>query len=518
MYVCSDCGNDQVRIGANYCDECGVRLDPQVGVDPEATLKPAAAKALKRKRQAEAEAAATQESIPQPAAAPPAHPKPGPKPKAAKRKKSRITPDPTRAPAQVATADLPFNPEGTLGPSRGGAKSAAVRRQPAKVPKTPRKKAPPKPKAQDPPPWARGIGWEAWSTAGPMPERVRVDGEEWVRIDDIEMRNRDAEERHAWAIQGTGRVMRERESQRYPGGSAIETRGYRHEGGAVRFRLLDLTPGAPVVFVRQAWANGTEHGEVKVDNRSCVRVRESEVDGRSALRNRAVVIPAAAVTRDQLDVEVVDTGSQRGLTWFHVWIYQPAYVADAASAAESPTSPGRRAGVTIPNWSSLRGTGRDLPATIAIDDHNWRLVDEVQFSDEDSMEEHGFTVVDSQGTYVAFELAIQFPDGAKREERGVRFDHGEATWEVSGLTADKEVAMILRTDVHRANQTFDLSVDGHSVGRVRIDARDPVKRGRHWEALVPGAVIRSDTTRFRASISDPGRGLTLFGIWFYQPD
>ena len=134
------------------------------------------------------------------------------------------------------------------------------------------------------------------------------------------------------------------------------------------------------------------------------------------------------------------------------------------------------------------------------------------------MEEHGFAVVDSQGTYVAFELGIVFPDGAKRDERGVRFDHGEATWEVSGLTADKPVVMILRTDVNKANQSFDLSVDGHAVCRVRIDARDPVKRGRHWEALVPGTMIRSDTTRFRASISDPGRGVTLFGLWFYQPN
>lgn len=499
MPVCADCGNDQVRVGAKYCDECGVRLDPQVGVDPEATLKPAAARALKRKRQSAGAKAssAKKASATKKAQLPPA-PKQAP---------SRTSPNPTRAPKEVVTADLPFNPEGTLGPSRGGIKVASVKKGPSPA------------KPQDPPPWARGIGWEAWSSAGPMPERIRVDGEVWVRIDEIQMRNREAEERHAWSIHGTGRIMRERESQRYPGGSALDTRGYRHEGGTVRFRLPGLAAGAPVAVVRQAWAIGAEHGEVKADNRSCVRIRESEVDGRSALRNRTFVIPAAAVTRDQLDLEVVDTGSARGLTWFHVWVYQPAFVADASSGAESPIAQGRRPGATFPNWSSLRGTGRDLPATVAVDDRYWRLVDELHFSDEDSMEEHGFTVVDSQGSYVAFELGLQFPDGGRREgERGVRFDHGEATWEVSGLTAEKDVALILRTDVHRGNQSFDLSVDGQSVGRVRIDARDPVKRGRHWEALVPGAMIRSDSARFRASISDPGRGLTLFGLWFYQAE
>ncbi len=445
MILCGECGNAQVRVGAQYCDECGGRLPPQVGVDPEATLKPEAARRLKREQRAAAAAAA------------------------------------------AAGDDLPF--VAGEGPQTV-TDTASIRRAPSadkkadkkagkKTGKKTKRKARATVKAQDPPPWARGIGWEAWSAAGPMPQRVRVDGAEWAQVDQIFMRQRESEELHAWSFQG-GKVMRERHAQRYPGGSAIETRGYRHEGGAVRFRLLDLTPGAPVVFVRQAWANGIEHGEVKVDNRSCVRVRESEVDGRSALRNRAVVIPAAAVTRDQLDVEVVDTGSQRGLTWFHVWIYQPAYVADAASAAESPTSPGRRAGVTIPNWSSLRGTGRDLPATIAIDDHNWRLVDEVQFSDEDSMEEHGFTVVDSQGTYVAFELAIQFPDGAKREERGVRFDHGEATWEVSGLTADKEVAMILRTGQTRPSicrWTATRSAGSASTPATRSSA---AATGRRW--------------------------------------
>jgi hypothetical protein len=482
-----------------------VRLDPQVGVDPEATLKPAAARALKRKQASKKPKSSSGTTIKR---AKPVAPKP----------------DAKKTPRQVVTADLPFNPEGTLGPQRGGDKRAQVRHDATPVKKGQKPKPKPKPrrpKPHDPPPWARGIGWEAWSSAGPMPERVRVDGEEWVRVDDIELRNRESEERHAWSIQGTGRVMRERESQRYLGGSAIDTRGYRHEGGSARFKLLGLTQQVPVAVVRQAWAIGTEHGEVKVNNRSCMRLRESEVDGRSTLRNRAFVIPAASVIGEQIDVEIVDTGSQRGLTWFHIWIYQPAYVVDAAGDArdgsDGSAAARGRPGISLPSWSSLRGTGRDLPSTVTIDGDGWRLVDELQFSDEDSMTDHEFAVVDSQGTYVAFDLTIQFPDGLKREERGIRFEHGEATWEVTGLTAEKEVVMILRTDVHRANQTFDLSVAGQTVERVRIDVRDPVKRGRHWETAVPASVIRSDTTRFRLSISEPGRGVTLFGLWFYQP-
>ncbi len=482
MILCGECGNAQVRVGAQYCDECGGRLPPQVGVDPEATLKPEAARRLKREQRAAAAAAA------------------------------------------AAGDDLPF--VAGEGPQTV-TDTASIRRAPSadkkadkkagkKTGKKTKRKARATVKAQDPPPWARGIGWEAWSAAGPMPQRVRVDGAEWAQVDQIFMRQRESEELHAWSFQG-GKVMRERHAQRYPGGSAIETRGYRHDGGSARFRILGLTPDAPVTIIRQVWALGREHAEVKIDNKSCVRIRESEVDPRSALRNRAVVLSPTVVTRAELDVEVVDTGGEQGLNWFHVWVFQPAEVAHAGTTEPGEVLERAGDGPSYREWSQLRTTSRDLPSTLQVAGDRWRLVDEVSFSDEDSMSQHAFAVVDSQDSYAAFELALEFPDGVKRHERGVRFKHGEATWEVSGLTAGKEIMMVLRTDVHQSGQAFDLSVGGQGSGRVRITDRSPTQRGRHWEAPVRGALVTSDTVRFRASVSDPGKGISLFGLWFYQP-
>jgi len=218
-----------------------------------------------------------------------------------------------------------------------------------------------------------------------------------------------------------------------------------------------------------------------------------------------------------MDVEVVDTGGEQGLNWFHVWVFQPAEVvhAEPPDGGNGPRPMGD--GPTYEDWADLRPTSRDLPSTLQVAGRRWRLVDEVSFSDEDSMSQHAFAVVDSQDSYAAFELALEFPDGGRRQERGVRFKHGEATWEVSGLTAGKELMMVLRTDVHQAGQAFDLSVGGQGSGRVRISDRSPTQRGRHWEAPVRGALVTSDTVRFRASVSDPGKGVSLFGLWFYQP-
>jgi len=357
-----------------------------------------------------------------------------------------------------------------------------------------------------------------------MPHRVRVDGEEWALVDEIDVRNRESEDAHLFRIEGTNHSYRERETHRYPGGSGIEGRGYRHEGGSVLFRVGNVMPDTPVVMVRQAWAHGAEHGKVRVDNRPVGAIRETEVDVRSPWRNRAFVIPADAVQREEISLEVDERGSERGLTWFHLWFYQPAEAADAyaAAAAVAGGAPvaygGARAGPTVSSFSELRTVGRELPGSVIAEGRPWRLADQISFSDHAAVDAHDFRVVDSQGTYVGFKLALRFPDGSSAEEQGIRYDHGEATWQVSGLTPDKDVTLVFRTDVQRGHWAFDLSLDGAAVCRVRVDERDPVHRGRNWDVIVPGRFVTRSTARFRAAVSEPGRGVTFFRIWVYQAE
>jgi len=367
-----------------------------------------------------------------------------------------------------------------------------------------------------------------------MPSRVRVDGEEWALVDELELRNRESEDRHAFRIEGTRRSFRERETQRYPGGSGIEGRGHRHQGGEALFRVGNLMPGAPLVMVRQCWAQGSEHGKVRVDGRPIGSIQETEVDARSPWRNRAFVVPADVVQREELPFEVLDSGSDRGLTWFHVWFYQPAAEADALARASAVAAgggglvqggaaayvPGSVAVVsgarTFKSWSLLRDMGRDLPLEMVVEGRPWRLADSFAFSDQAAVEHHGFRVVDSQGTYAGFKLGLRFPDGNSCQEQGIRYEHGESTWEASGLTRGKDVVLVIRTDVQHGPCGFDLSADGNPVGRIRVDVRDPVHRGRNWDVPVPGRFVGGPTVRFRAAVGEPGQPVTMFRIWVFQ--
>ena len=488
MLECPDCGNPEVRVGARYCDACGNRLPPQVGYDPDATLPPGSIQALR-------------DEIP--------------------KEVLESSPGLRRA---MASEPPPTESDGgpRIIPAERSA-APAMRRKPT----TP---------AQDPPPWARGSGWEAWSAAGPMPERIRVDGAEWVRVDEIDVRNRESEDKHGFRVQGTGRLFRERETFRYPGGNAVEGRGYRHQGGSTVFRIGNLVPDAQLVIIRQMLALGHEQGEVRVSGNSVGSFREGEVDSRAPWRNRAFVVPPSALQTDsgEVSVEVSDDGSERGLTWFHVWCYQPAEAADAYSAALDVAASRRAAGGVVSpgaetaaarmaggaarfrSWSQVREAGKELPLRLSVDGAFYQLVDVFGFADPDSVEQHSFAVMDSQGSYAGYQINLGFPDGASIQDQGITYEHGESTWEVTGLTPGKEVAFIFRTDVQKGNFSFELSVDGYGAGKVRVDTRDPVNRGRHWECMVPGRMIKKSQVRFRAAVGEPGTGVPFFRLWFYQ--
>ena len=175
----------------------------------------------------------------------------------------------------------------------------------------------------DPPPGARGAGWQAWEHAGPMPRRLRVGGQVWNQVDRIDARDPASEEAHGFELQETMRLLREQGSWRYPSGGAVDGRGYRHTEGYAVFTVRGLTPYAPLAIVRQVLAVGEELLEVRVAGRKVGDSESRDYDERAPWRNRAFVVPSNRITTPEVRVEISDEGSPDGVTWFSVWCYQP---------------------------------------------------------------------------------------------------------------------------------------------------------------------------------------------------
>ena len=223
------------------------------------------------------------------------------------------------APGVPAASATPRAPAATVVGVRGISLGAS---QPASAP-TPSPAGRPTGPVANPPPSARGVGWEAWLNAGAMPSRVRVAGETWDLVDSIDVRDPGSEELHGFEVLEATRLLREQGTFRYPSGGPVEDRGYRHFEGYVRFVVRNLTPYAPLAIVRRVLATGEEHLSVRVAGVHAADVHETDCDARAPWRNRALQLALNRIVAPEVRVELADEGSPDGVTWFAVWCYQP---------------------------------------------------------------------------------------------------------------------------------------------------------------------------------------------------
>jgi len=176
----------------------------------------------------------------------------------------------------------------------------------------------------DPPASARGVAWDAWENAGPMPRRVRVSGEVWDLVDQIDVRNPASEEAHGFEVHDASRLLREQGTFRYRSGGPVDGRGYRHVDGATRFVIRNVVPYEPLALVRQVLATADERVSLLVAGRKVASSETAGCDDRAPWRNRTFVVPPNRVATPEVRLEVTDDGSPAGVTCFNVWCYQRA--------------------------------------------------------------------------------------------------------------------------------------------------------------------------------------------------
>lgn len=166
-----------------------------------------------------------------------------------------------------------------------------------------------------------------WEGVKVMPQpkpSMNLEGIEWVLVDEIEILNKESEDKHLFNIKEAKDSYRSRQKLKYPDGSTIEDTGRAHVDGYSEFKLLNITPGRPVVILRRMdYVYGDYEIEMVVNGKKATIVSCNGTDRVHRWRNWPAMIPAEAVTDASITVRQQSVTAGRDINMFHIWVYQP---------------------------------------------------------------------------------------------------------------------------------------------------------------------------------------------------
>jgi hypothetical protein len=158
---------------------------------------------------------------------------------------------------------------------------------------------------------------------GPKPS-MDLEGTTWLLVDEIEILNKESEDRHLFTIKEAKDSYRSRQKLKYPDGSTLEDTGRAHVDGYSEYKLLNITPGRPVVILRRMdYVYGDYELELTVNSKKVSIVSCVGTDRVHRWRNWPAMVPAEYVTAESLIVRQQSITAGRDINMFHIWVYQP---------------------------------------------------------------------------------------------------------------------------------------------------------------------------------------------------
>lgn len=166
-----------------------------------------------------------------------------------------------------------------------------------------------------------------WEGVKVMPQpkpSMDLEGMTWVLVDEIEILNKESEDKHIFTIKEAKDSYRSRQKLKYPDGTTVEDTGRAHVDGYSEFKLLNITPGRPVVVLRRMdYVYGDYELEMSVNGKKVAIVSCVGTDRVHRWRNWPAMIPADAVTSETMIVRQQSITAGRDINMFHIWVYQP---------------------------------------------------------------------------------------------------------------------------------------------------------------------------------------------------
>jgi hypothetical protein len=166
--------------------------------------------------------------------------------------------------------------------------------------------------------------WEGVKVMPAPKPQMNLEGIEWVLVDEIEILNKESEDKHLFNIKEAKDSYRSRQKLKYPDGTTVEDTGRAHVDGYSEFKLLNITPGRPVVILRRMdYVYGDYEIEMVVNGKKATIVACNGTDRVHRWRNWPAMIPAEAVSDASITVRQQSVTAGRDINMFHIWVYQP---------------------------------------------------------------------------------------------------------------------------------------------------------------------------------------------------
>ena len=166
--------------------------------------------------------------------------------------------------------------------------------------------------------------WEGVKNLPKPPDSIDLQGLTWILVDQINILDKDSEDKHEFAIKEAKDSYRSRQKLKYPDGTVIEDTGRAHVGGHAIYKIVNLTPGKPVVILRRMdYVYGDYEVEYFVDGKSAAMVSCHGTDRINRWRNWPVLIDAQHIANSSLHIKQVAVTAGRDVNMFHIWVFQP---------------------------------------------------------------------------------------------------------------------------------------------------------------------------------------------------
>jgi hypothetical protein len=166
--------------------------------------------------------------------------------------------------------------------------------------------------------------WEGVKVLPQPKETMDLEGLTWILVDEIEILNKDSEDKHALQIKEAKDSYRSRQKLKYPDGTTIESTGRAHVGGYTEYKIGNLTPNRPVVILRRMdYVYGDYELEYFVNGKSVGTIACNGTDRVHRWRNWPFLIAAQHVTDSTLTIRQAASTAGRDVNMFHIWVYQP---------------------------------------------------------------------------------------------------------------------------------------------------------------------------------------------------
>lgn len=173
----------------------------------------------------------------------------------------------------------------------------------------------------------KAIDIKDWEGVKSMPKpqpQMELEGTTWILVDEIEILNKESEDKHLFTIKEAKDSYRSRQKLKYPDGTTVEDTGRAHVDGYSEFKVLNITAGRPVVILRRMdYVYGDYELEMAVNGKKVGVVSCVGTDRVHRWRNWPAMVGAEYVTEGSLLVRQNSITAGRDINMFHIWVYQP---------------------------------------------------------------------------------------------------------------------------------------------------------------------------------------------------